>query len=130
MSITLTAASFDKTSYAPGDLVTLTIGYTSTDVQADPGAGSSQYAVQLTLTDTAGTTQPVPTNAPITIYTEATPATEPQPVSVGATETVYPGSTPTGRTWGLTSNTLLTFSVDTGVSTWQAVLSVQLPGPD
>lgn len=127
MSITLTSASFDKNSYSPGDVVTLTLGYTSTDTQADPDAGTSQYEVQLTLSDTAGEVQPVPTNEPVTIYTVDTSSGEAQPVSVSATETVYPGGEPTGHAWVLASNTLLSFDSGTGVSTWGAVLHVQLP---
>jgi len=56
-----------------------------------------------------------------------TPATEAQPVSVSATETHYPGGGATGRVWGLTGNDLLTFNTDSGVSTWQASLQIQLP---
>jgi hypothetical protein len=127
VSIILTSVTFDKSSYAPGDIVNLTVNYTSSDVQADPGAGTSEVAVQLALTDTAGTLSPPPVG-----YFIDTPATEPQPVSVSATETIDApeapdNGQPTGRTWALSSNTLLTFDAVTGTSTWEATLWVQIP---
>lgn len=127
MSITLTSAAFDKSSYAPGDLVTLTIGYSSTDTQANPGTGSQEVAVSVTLTDTAGTTTNSPVEAPSTLYTVNTPDTMAQPVTVSAAESPYPSGPPTDRTWNVVSSTQLTYDADTSVSTWEAVLTVQLP---
>lgn len=126
MSIALTSAAFDKTSYAPGDLITLTLGYTSTDTRANPDAGSADFAANIHISDAAGSISPNPANAPSTIYEVVTPDTEPQDMSVSATDVNYPSGSGTGRTWTLFANTLVHFDADSGVSTWQAVLQVQL----
>lgn len=126
MSITLTSASFDKTSYSPGDTVTLTLGYTSTDTQANPDAGTETFAADLTLSDSSSGISPNPAASPSTIYQLVIPATEPQPVAISANDVNYPSGSSTGRTWTLVSNTLLHFDAGSGVSTWSAVLTVAL----
>lgn len=125
MSITLTTAVFDKTSYSPGDTVTLTLGYTSTDTQANPDAGSETFSAEMHLSDAASSISPNPSVAPTTEYEVVTPDTEPQAIAVSANDKTVTG-TPTGRTWALVFNTLLHFDAGSGVSTWSAVLTVAL----
>jgi hypothetical protein len=99
VALTFTSFSFDQPEYNPGQTITLTVDYTSTDLAA---ASDVTSAVTVTLTDAAGTlAQASDGSASFPQFTVATPADTAQPVTVTATDNrTAPG------TWALVSSTL------------------------
>jgi len=100
MSLAFTSFAFDQPEYAPGAVITLTVEYSSSDLEA---ASSVASAVTASLSDsTSGTvTQASDGSAAFPDFTVSTPASTAEPVTVSATDNrTAPG------TWTLVSNTL------------------------
>jgi hypothetical protein len=99
MSLAITSFSFDQPSYPPGAVVTLTVGYTSTDVAA---ASSVATAVTVALSDADNSaTQVSDGSATYPDLTTVTPGTNAEATTVSATDS----RTPSG-TWTLVSNNI------------------------
>lgn len=97
MALSFTSWSFDAVSYAPGATVTLTVGYTSTDV-AD--ASDVANAVTVTLADAASgsVSQSSDDSGNFPSFNVATPGTGAEPVTVSAVGGANP--------WTVVSNDL------------------------
>lgn len=93
MALTFTSLTFDQASYAPGQAITLTVDYTSTD---EAPASSVTNAVTVALADAASGSVTQSQD-----FTVSTPANEAEPVTVSATDD---RSTP--GTWTLVSSAL------------------------
>jgi hypothetical protein len=91
MSLSITSLTFDKSAYNPGDVITLTVDYTSDD--ATSGA-ESVFNASVTITDAVNTATG---SAPLTV--DATGAA--QPTTVSASDDRSPSGT-----WTLVSNDL------------------------
>jgi len=111
MSLAFSSFIFDKAIYNPGDAITLTVNYTSDDL--DPGT-SVATAVTVALSDTAGTvTQASDGSAAFPDLTVETPSGTPMATSVSASD-------PRPGTWTLVSNA---FSGGAAPFAGQAVLT-------
>jgi hypothetical protein len=111
MSLVFTSFAFDKPSYAPQDPITLTVSYTSDDL--NPGT-SVETAVTVTLSDAAGTVSQTSDGSPaFPGFAVVTPSGTPEPTTVEAADT-RPG------TWTLVSNS---FSGDAAPFAGTAVLT-------
>lgn len=96
MALAFTGWTFDQPSYAPGATMTLTVTYTSTDVEA---ATDVARAVTVVVTDSAGNaTQTSDGSTTYPDFTVSTPGTAADPTTVTATD-------PRPATWTLVSNT-------------------------
>ena len=88
MSLAISSWVFDKAVYNPGDLITLTVSYTSTDVLP---ANALTHAVTVMLSDATGTaTQASDASASFPDFTTETPSGVPEPVTVTVTDSRVP----------------------------------------
>jgi hypothetical protein len=95
MSLAFTSFVFDKPSYVTGDAVSLTVTYTSDDL--DPGT-SVDTAVTVAVTDAVGTVSQTSDGSPaFPGFTTVTPSGTPMATTVSATD-------PRPGTWTLVSN--------------------------
>lgn len=98
-SLSITSLSFDKAAYNPGDIITLTVDYTTDDSTA----AATSFETAVTATDADGTATQ---SGPFTVNGAA----EPMPVTVTATD-----NRPSPGTWTLASN------VVTGTGPWSGI---------
>lgn len=109
--LAFTSFAFDQATYTPGQAVTLTVSYTSDDL--DPGTSVST-AVSVALSDTGNTvSQSSDGSAAFPGFTTVTASGAPLPVTVTVSD-------PRPGTWTLVSNS---FSGDAAPFTGTAVLT-------
>ena len=97
MSLSFTSFAFDKALYNPGDVITLTVDYVSSDVAAATAVAS---AVTVALTDSSGTaSQTSDGSVAFPDFNTSVTGTEPEPVSVSVTDSRSPSGT-----WTVVSN--------------------------
>jgi hypothetical protein len=101
MSLSITSATFDQAVYDPGDTITLTVDYSSTD--SAPADVIS--TVTVTATDASGTA-----TSPATL-TVAGGSQQAEPVTVSASDSRVPSGT-----WTVISNTVSGTGPFTGVA--------------
>ena len=99
MSLAFTSWSFDSPSYVSGQVVTLSVLYTSTDVVPDATLAN---AVTVSLSDASGSlSQSSDTSGSFPSFETETPSSTPQPTSVSASDSRSPSGT-----WTVVSNSI------------------------
>lgn len=99
MALNISSATFDKTVYNPGDVVTLTVGYTTDD----SSTVDSTFNAAVTVSNSADT-------ASVTAPFEVSGAVQMLPVTVSVSDDRSPAGA-----WSVVSNTV------TGAGPWDGV---------
>ena len=117
MSLTLTHVTFDKPVYNPGDTITATLGYVSTDYTGDLSVLDS-FTMSFTLTDTSGSsTFSSASGDPQFSFSVTEPGNaEAEAVSATASDS---GS----RTWTQQSSEITSFTPTSGASQGTIVIT-------